>query len=221
MLRRAAAPVVASGIVGHIVFICTRQYSSAFLANGSTILFAKFMPAAVHKHPYRHVLLSVPFVPCPSDSVAKLFHTMHHLTLRKSQGKFRRSCPYHCFQPLLPSIVCGPFPVPPHHPKRLTRPQIRILPNTFLRVVTAVSAFPLWRARFSDRWGHPVTDAMSHDLRRLSCSSPHPPVRTVVKLSPVSVRSIRMFRPVVEFFHPRGSSVISCVVVGSSLSFRR
>ncbi len=80
MLRQAAVLIVASGIVGRIVFICTRQYSSVFLANGSTISFTKFLPAAVRKHPYRRVLLSVSFVLRPSRSVTKLFCTTHHLT---------------------------------------------------------------------------------------------------------------------------------------------
>ncbi len=179
----------ASGIVGHIVFICTRQYSSAFLASGSTISFAKFLSAVVCEYPYRRVLLSVLFVPHPSRSVAKLFHTAHHLTSCDSQGKFRRSHVYH-----------GPFLVLPHHPQRLTRPEIRLLPCTFSHVVTAVSAFPLWHARFSDRRGHPVTDTWSRDLRGLSCPSPVSSVRMMVKLSPVPVWSIRMFHLVVEFF---------------------
>ncbi len=200
MLRRAAIPVAASGTVGRIVFIYTCQYSSAFLASGSTILFTKFLSAAVREYPYRRVLLSVPFVPRPSHSFAKIFRTTHHLMPYESQGKFRHSRAYYSFQPLLPSIIRGPFPVPPHHPQRLTRPQIRLLPYTFSHVVTAVSAFSLWRACFSDRRSHPVTDAQSCDLRELSCPSPVPLVRTAVNLSPVPVQSIRMFRPVIEFF---------------------
>ncbi len=220
MLRRAAVPVTASGIVNRIVFICTRQYSSAFPASGSTISFAKFLSAAVRKYLYQRVLLSVPFVPRPSRSVAKFFRATHHLTSHESQGKFCRSRAYYSFQPLLPSIVRGPFPVPPHHLQRLMRSQIRLLPCTFSHIVTAVSAFPLWCAHFSNRRGHLVTDARSRDLRGLSCPSPVPPVCTAVNLSPVPVQSIRMYHPVIKFF-PSSRIVSHFVVVGSSLSFRR
>ncbi len=109
MLRRAAVPVAASGIVGRIVFICTHQYSSVFLASGSTISFAKFLSPAVREYPYRRVLFSVLFVPRPSRSVAKLFHAMHHLTSRESQGKFCHSRVYRGFQPLLPFSFAAPF----------------------------------------------------------------------------------------------------------------
>ncbi len=228
MLWRAAVPVLASGIVGRIVFICTCQYSSAFLASGFTISFTKFLSAAVREYPYRCALLSILLVPRPSRSIAKLFCATHHLTSRESQGKFRCSCAYHGFQPLLPFIVRGFFPVLPHHPQHLTRPQIRLLLCTFSHFITAVNAFPLWSARFSNHRGHPVTDAWSRYLRGLSCPIPAPPVSTVVKLSPVPVWSVRMFRPAVEFFfRPQGSSVILGVVVGrhfplegDSVSFR-
>ncbi len=140
------------------------------------------------------------FIPSPSRSVTKLFLSAHHLMSCESQRKFRHSRTYYSFQPLLLSIVRGPFPVPPHHLQRLTQLQIRLLPCTFSHVVTAVSASPLWHARFSNRRSHPVTDAWSRNLRGFSCPSPVPPVYTVVKLSLVPVQSIRTFRPVVEFF---------------------
>ncbi len=214
MLRCAAVPVVASGIVGRIVFICTHQYSSAFQASGSTISFAKFLSAAVREYPYRRVLLSVLFVLCPSRSITKLFHAAHHLMSCESQGKFRRSHAYHGFQPLLPFIICGPLPVLPHHPQRFTRPQIRLLPCTFLHVVTAVSAFyfgthafPIAEATQLQTCG--VATCVDSVVRvqfhpsawRLSCH---------LFLSGASICSIQPS----SLFHHRGLSVISGVVVG-------
>ncbi len=59
MLRRATVRIAASGIVGRIVFICTRQSTSVLIASALIIFVRKIPLAAVCKYPRQHIFLSV------------------------------------------------------------------------------------------------------------------------------------------------------------------
>ncbi len=160
MLRRAAVPVAASGIIGRIVFICTCQFTSTLLAS-RPIIFARKIPlAAAANASFKASSPTTSFL--QRREVFRAARYSH-----ESQKVLHYSCAYHgrCLLPL--STVRSPLfqccriiRIALCDPESSSAAYVLVCRNCLQR-------FIFWYVRFPDRRGHPITDAQSCDLYEL------------------------------------------------------
>ncbi len=170
MLWRAVVPIAASGIIGRIVFICTRQFTTALLASGPIIFVRKITFAEVANASFK---ASSPTASSPQ--CRKAFHTARHL--RESQKVLHYSRAYHGHRPLLLSTIRSPL----FQCCRIIRIALRDPESSSATYVlvrhNCRQCFSFWYVCFPDYRGHPITDTRSRDLHelRFGASAAHPP----------------------------------------------
>ncbi len=170
MLRHVTVPFTASGIVGRIIFICTRQFTSALLASGPTNFVREIPLAAVANASFK---ASSPTASFPQR--CKAFYATHHS--RESQKVFHYSRVYHNRCPLpLPTVRSPLFQcrriirIALHDPESSSAAYVLVHCNCH-------QCFSFWYVRFPDRRGHSITDAQSRNLHepRFGASAARPP----------------------------------------------
>ncbi len=170
MLWRAAVPIDASGMVGRIVFICTRQYTSALLVSGPINFVCEIPLAVVANASFKASSPTASF-----RQHCEAFHATHHS--RKSQKVLHYSHTYHSHRPLPLSTVRGSL-FQCHRVIRiaLRDPELSSAKYVLVRCYCH-QHFSFWYVRFPDRRGHPITDTRSRDLHepRFGSSAAHPP----------------------------------------------
>ncbi len=189
MLRFTVVPIVASGIVGRIVFICTRQSTSALLASGPIIFVRKIPLAVVRKYLRQRVFQSI-FSYRVLHAASWSFP--RHVSFVQESTVLHYSRAYHSLCPLPLSIVrsflfqCRRIiRIALHDPESSAASYVLVRCN-------CQKSFSFWYVCFPNRRGHPITDVRSHDFYELSCPSPILSIRTAIEPSSACVRSVRL-----------------------------
>ncbi len=200
MLWRAAVPVSASDIVGRIVFICTRQSTSALLAS-KPISFVCEIPLLWFANIRTNASFKASSLTASFPQCREAFRSMRHSC--ESQEVLHYSRAYHGLRPLPLSIVCGPH-FQCHHVIRIPLRDQESSTATYVLVRrNCHQCFSFWYVHFPNRRGHPITDVRSRDLHEFSCLSPILSVRTAIEPSSACVRSARLSIFSSSSLHPR------------------